>query len=301
MKRVKVKMRRESETQSQSEVSKFCLKQDGRPTLNTTREGFLYLRPAGQRFSHHYTYLVWGRPWGPSTPSPLLSWWMDPVSPWSARYLPITTLMLCVVYPDAKLYTRALYTFTISSLMDVSTTWGAQTIRYHVGIYFTTSSFPDVPPLTSPAISTSSTIYSGAVAFSATWPSPSPAAPTSWLSVWRRDPGRRGTGTRRRERTWGTSRGAQLWRVPRTAVQHSEALHSHKPVPISRVATSVLSLYTLLSNILSPRSHLIPVWQPYLVPGDISYILPNLRYMYLVIWGQHLGEYFWIFWLVLLF
>ena len=45
----------------------------------------------------------------------------------------------------------------------------------------------------------------------------------------------------------------------------------HQPVPVSRVvATSVLSLYTLLSNILSSRSHLIPVWQPYLVPGDIS-------------------------------
>ena len=70
---------------------------------------------------------------------------------------------------------------------------------------------------------------------------------------------------------------SQLWRVPRTVVQHSEALHSHKPVPISRVATSVLSLYTLLFNRLSSRSHLIPVWQPYLVPGDISYILTNLR------------------------
>ena len=33
--------------------------------------------------------------------------------------------MLCVVYPDAKLNTRALYTFTISSLMDVSTTCGS--------------------------------------------------------------------------------------------------------------------------------------------------------------------------------
>ena len=91
--------------------------------------------------------------------------------------------MLCVVYPDAKLYTGALYTFTISSLMDVSTTWGAQSTRYYVGNYFTTSSFPDVPSLMSPAISTSSSIYSGAVATSATWPSPSPATPTSWLSV----------------------------------------------------------------------------------------------------------------------
>ena len=32
-----------------------------------------------------------------------------------------------------------------------------------------------------------------------------------------------------------------------------------QPVPISRVATSVLSLNTLLSNTLSSRSHLIPV------------------------------------------
>ena len=61
--------------------------------------------------------------------------------------------MLFEVYPDAKLNMRALYTFTISSLMDVSTTWGAQTTRYHVGSYFTTSSFPDVPSLMSPASS----------------------------------------------------------------------------------------------------------------------------------------------------
>ena len=35
------------------------------------------------------------------------------------------TLMLGEVYPDVKLYTRALHTFTISSLLDVSTTRGA--------------------------------------------------------------------------------------------------------------------------------------------------------------------------------
>ena len=50
------------------------------------------------------------------------------------RDVPITTLMLCEVYPDAQLNTTtmtwALYTFTISALMDVSTTWGVQTARY---------------------------------------------------------------------------------------------------------------------------------------------------------------------------
>ena len=44
------------------------------------------------------------------------------------RDFPITTLMLCEVYPDAQLNTTtmtwALYTFTISTLMDVWTTWG---------------------------------------------------------------------------------------------------------------------------------------------------------------------------------
>ena len=112
--------------------------------------------------------------------------------------------MLCVVYPDAKLYTRALYTFTISSLMDVSTTWGAQTIRYHVGNYFTTSSFPDVPSLTSPAISTSSSIYSGAVATSATWPSPSPATLNCQALGVKKGPGEEGHGdTGRREDSEG--------------------------------------------------------------------------------------------------
>ena len=92
--------------------------------------------------------------------------------------------MLFEVYPDAKLNMRALYTFTISSLMDVSTTWGAQTTRYHVENYFTTSSSPDVPPLTDVSSQlTSSSIYSGAVATSATRPSPSPATSPSWLSV----------------------------------------------------------------------------------------------------------------------
>jgi len=107
----------------------------------------------------------------------------DSISAQPDRDLPITTVMLCEVYPDAELNTRALYTFTISSLMAVSTTWGALTNRYHVESYFTTSSFPDVPSLMSPAISTSSSIYSGAVATSAAWPSPSPATSASWLSV----------------------------------------------------------------------------------------------------------------------
>lgn len=95
------------------------------------------------------------------------------------------SLMFGEVYSDDKLYTRALYTFTISSLMDVSTTpRGEQpTTRYHVGNYSTTSSFPDVPSLMPPTISSSSSNYSGVVATSATWPPPSPTTPTSWLSV----------------------------------------------------------------------------------------------------------------------
>ena len=93
-------------------------------------------RLAGQRFSHHSTDIC------------VSLTLMDPVFPWSAGDLPITTLMLFEVYPDAKLNMRALYTFTISSLMDVSTTWGAQTTRYHVENYFTTFSSPGVPPLT---------------------------------------------------------------------------------------------------------------------------------------------------------
>ena len=50
------------------------------------------------------------------------------------RDLPITTLMLCEVYPDAQLIMRVLKSFIISTLMDVTTTWGAQTTRYYVGI-----------------------------------------------------------------------------------------------------------------------------------------------------------------------
>jgi len=57
--------------------------------------------------------------------------WTQPVTDVSIsaqpdRDLPITTLMLCEVYPDAELNTRALYTLTISSLMAVSTTWEHQ-------------------------------------------------------------------------------------------------------------------------------------------------------------------------------
>ena len=70
--------------------------------------------------------------------------WTQPVTDVSIsaqpdRDLPITTLMLCEVYPDAELNTRALNTLTISSLMAVSTTWGAPTTRYYVESYFTTS------------------------------------------------------------------------------------------------------------------------------------------------------------------
>ena len=79
------------------------------------------------------------------------------------RDFPITTLMLCEVYPDAQLIMRVFNSFIISTLMDVSTTWGAQITRYFVGSYFTTSSFPDVPPLISPASSTFRIIYSEAV------------------------------------------------------------------------------------------------------------------------------------------
>ena len=102
------------------------------------------------------------------------------------RDFPITTLMLCEVYPDAQLNTTtmmwALYTFTISSLMDVWTTWGVQTTRYCVRELLHLLSFPAVPPLMSPASSTSSTIYSGVEATAATGPSPSPA-PTIFLAL----------------------------------------------------------------------------------------------------------------------
>ena len=98
------------------------------------------------------------------------------------RDFPITTLMLCEVYPDAQLNTTtmmwALYIFTISSLMDVWTTWGVQTTRYCVRELLHLLSFPAVPPLMSPASSTSSTIYSGVEATAATGPSPSPVQPS---------------------------------------------------------------------------------------------------------------------------
>ena len=102
------------------------------------------------------------------------------------RDLPITTLMLCEVYPDVQLNTTtmmwALYIFTISSLMDVWTTWGVQTTRYCVRKLLHLLSFPEAPPLMSPASSTSSTIYSGVEATAATGPSPSPA-PTIFLAL----------------------------------------------------------------------------------------------------------------------
>ena len=95
-----------------------------------------------------------------------------PISAMLDRDFPITTLMLGEVNSEV----RTLYTFTISSLKDVSTTW-----RTHSS-----------PP---PALGCSqmlsdvfgqfnlSTIYSGVVATSATWPTPSPAPSTPWLSV----------------------------------------------------------------------------------------------------------------------
>ena len=46
-----------------------------------------------------------------------------PISALLDRDLPITTLMLFEVNSEV----RALYTFTISSLKDVSTTWGTRT------------------------------------------------------------------------------------------------------------------------------------------------------------------------------
>ena len=114
--------------------------------------------------------------------------WTQPVTDVSIsaqpdRDLPITTLMLCEVYPDAQLNTTtmmwALYIFTISSLMDVWTTWGVQTTRYCVRELLHLLSFPAVPPLMSPAASsTSSTIYSGVEATAATGPSPSPVQPS---------------------------------------------------------------------------------------------------------------------------
>ena len=46
----------------------------------------------------------------------------------------------------------------------------------------------------------------------------------------------------------------QLWRVPRTYVQHSETLHSHKPVVVSRVAICPILLYALNMNKVSSIS-----------------------------------------------
>ena len=67
------------------------------------------------------------------------------------RDLPITTLMLCEVYPDVQLNTTtmmwALYTFTISSLMDIWTMRGVKTTRYFVRELLHLLSFPDIPPL----------------------------------------------------------------------------------------------------------------------------------------------------------
>ena len=115
------------------------------------------------------------------------------------RDFPITTLMLCEVYPDARLnttMTQALYTFTIFSLMDVWTTWAVQTTRYCVRELLHLLSFPDVSPLMSPASSTSSIIYSGVEATAATGPSPSPVQP----SCSRCEEGTWGGGTRGGER-----------------------------------------------------------------------------------------------------
>ena len=89
------------------------------------------------------------------------------------RDVPITTLMLCEVYPDAQLNTTtmtwALYTFTISTLMDVWTTWGVKTTRYCRRELLHHLRLLDVP-------GRSNTNYSGAEVTSAIWPSPSPAS-----------------------------------------------------------------------------------------------------------------------------
>ena len=115
------------------------------------------------------------------------------------RDFPITTLMLCEVYPDAQLnttMTQALYTFTISSLMDVWTTWGVQTTRYCVRELLHLLSFTAVPPLMPPASSTSSTIYSGVEATAATGPSPSPVPATFLALGAKKGPGEGDTGRR---------------------------------------------------------------------------------------------------------
>ena len=155
--------------------------------------------------------------------------------------------MLFEVYPDAKLNMRALYTFTISSLLDVSTTWGN---------CFTTSSFPDVPSLMSPASSTSSNIYSGAVATSATWLSPSPA---TQLPSSRCEEGTRGEGTRGGERT---PRGWQGCATMKSSSYCCTALGSSpqpQPVLVSRVSYSVLHLSIPCCPINSSTFALIPV------------------------------------------
>ena len=48
---------------------------------------------------------------------------------------------------------------------------------------------------------------------------------------------------------------AQLWRVPRTDVQHSEALHSPKPVLVSCVAICLIYSIPCVSNKLSSFSN----------------------------------------------
>ena len=152
--------------------------------------------------------------------------------------------MSCEICSDAELNTRVLYTFTISSLMDVSATW--HKLHHRLPLRCSQMFL---------ASSTSSIIYSGAEASSANWPSPSAAPSNSWLSVWRRVPGRGDTG-RREDRRDRTSRDARLWRVPRTFVQYSEALHSHRTsYCISRVAICLFFSIPCMTNKASSFSH----------------------------------------------
>ena len=180
------------------------------------------------------------------------------------RDLPITSLKLCEFYPDARLnttMTQALYTFTIFSLMDVWTTWAVQTTRYCVRELFHLLSFPDVSPLMSPASSTSSIIYSGVeqklprlhLAFTIT-------DVTNFLALGvKKGPGEGGHGDTGRREDKKDKLGCATVKSSSYCCTALGSSPQPQPVPISRVATSVLSLNTLLRNTLSSRSHLIPV------------------------------------------
>ena len=167
--------------------------------------------------------------------------------------------MLFEVYPDAKLNTRALYTFTISSLMDVSTTWGAQTTRYCVGEIL---HHLQLPGCSATDVSSQlnlqhhllwSSGYLGYPAFTIT-------SDITFLALGvKKGPGEGGHGDTGRREDKKDKLGCATMKSSSYCCTALGSSPQPQPVPISRVATSVLSLNTLLSNTLSSRSHLIPV------------------------------------------